>query len=117
MKAAATRGVSKDPGGGMASTPDARIKVANWSLKADAGTVAQALYEDLTTDLRKDIAAITAPMVVLYQAQDPESARKRYATDYAANAGAKLVPIADTAHFIMLDQPERFRSELAAFLK
>ena len=37
---------------------------------------------------------------------DPELARARYETDYAALKTAKLVPVAKTGHFIMLDRPE-----------
>ncbi|WP_051503978.1 alpha/beta fold hydrolase [Sphingomonas jaspsi] len=117
MKAAAVRGVSKDPGGGMAATPEARMKIANWALKADPAVVAQAVYEDLMTDLRGDIAAIEVPMVVLYQAQDPEKAQHRYVTDYAAQPAARLVPVANTAHFIMIDRPDLFQAELNALAR
>jgi pimeloyl-ACP methyl ester carboxylesterase len=116
MRAAAKAGVTRDPGGGMAKGADNRIKIANWSLRADGGVVAQALYEDLMLDLRQDIARIEAPITVLYQAGDPEKARARYSADYAAQPKAKLVPVPDAAHFIMLDQPELFRAELKAFV-
>ena len=116
MRAAAKAGIKQDPGGDMAKAAADRIRIANWSLSADAAVVAQAIYEDMMLDLRKDIARIEAPMTVLYQASDPERARLRYGTDYSAQPMAKLVPVADAAHFIMLDQPDLFRTELKAFL-
>ena len=41
-----------------------------------------------------------------------ELARARYETDYAALSGARLVPVARTSHFIMLDRPELVREEI-----
>ena len=117
IKAAAAKGIATDPGGDMARSAENRIRIANWSMRSDPAVVAQALYEDLGLDLRQDIARIAVPMTVLYQASDPESARARYGADYAAQPKARLVPVADAAHFIMLDQPEKFRTELKSFLK
>jgi pimeloyl-ACP methyl ester carboxylesterase len=103
----------------MATTAQGRIQIANWSMKADAAVVAEAMYEDMITDLRGKIASITVPMTVLYHTGGDEAGlnARIYARDYAAQPKAKLVPIPDSAHFIMLDQPQRFASELAEFLR
>jgi pimeloyl-ACP methyl ester carboxylesterase len=116
---AARAPITADPGGDMATTAQGRIQIANWSMKADAAVVAEAMYEDMITDLRGKIASITVPMTVLYHTGGDEAGlnARIYARDYAAQPKAKLVPIPDSAHFIMLDQPQRFASELAEFLR
>ena len=115
IRTMAAKGVTKDPGGNMSIDPSRRIQIASWSMKSDPLVVAQALWEDIRMDLRKDIAAIEAPMTVLYQSQDdPALAAKRYTTDYAAQPKAKLIPVKDTGHFIQLDQPEVVRAAIAA---
>lgn len=116
MKAAGRAGVARDPGGNMSVNPENRIRIANWSMKADGGTVAQAMYEDMLMDLRSDIANIKVPMAVLHQASEMERAQKRYSTDYAAQPKARLIPVDKTGHFIMLDQPAVFQKEIIAFV-
>lgn len=107
IRAAAAKGVATDPGGTMSLDPATRIRIANWSMRADPLVVAQAMAEDLAMDLRTDIAAIRVPMTVLYQAHDnAEFAARRYGTDYAAKPDVRLVPVKATGHFIQLDQPK-----------
>lgn len=119
IKAKASSPVTSDPGGDMSLTPEGRISIANWSMRADPRVVAQAVYEDVTTDLRGKIAAIKVPMTVLYHTGDDPAGMnsKIYARDYSARPETKLVPVAGAAHFIMLDQPQRFASAVAEFLK
>jgi pimeloyl-ACP methyl ester carboxylesterase len=40
-----------------------------------------------------------------------------YAEAYKGLPGVKLVPIDNSEHFIMLDQPDRFAEEVEAFLR
>jgi pimeloyl-ACP methyl ester carboxylesterase len=40
-----------------------------------------------------------------------------YAASYASLKGARLVRIPDSAHFIMADNPGRYRAEMKAFLE
>lgn len=113
IRAVAAKGIAKDPGGNMSIESQRRIQIANWSMKSDPLVVAQALWEDLRMDLRKDIEAIAVPITVLYQAHDdPELAAKRYTTDYAAHPKAMLIPVRETGHFIQLDQPEAVRAAI-----
>ena len=94
-----------------------RVKIANGALKAEPLAVAQALAEDLALDLRQDIAKLTMPVTVLYQAEaNPAASKERYENDYAALKGPVLVPVAKTAHFVMLDRPDAFDAALAALL-
>lgn len=121
MRAAADqarRAPSADCGKGMVLNPAAACKVRLWSLSADPAVTAQAVYEDMLTDLRKDIGGLKMPVTVLYQATiDPKVAADRYETDYAALKSARLVPVDRTGHFIMLDRPELFRAELEALTR
>jgi pimeloyl-ACP methyl ester carboxylesterase len=114
IRAAGAKGTDNPAGGaGMSLIPAQQLRIANWSLKADPAVVAQALYEDMQTDLRAQIGSLSAPVTVLYQAhQAPDLARARYQTDYAALPGANLVPVERTSHFIMLDRPELVHAEI-----
>ncbi|HET9511455.1 MAG TPA: alpha/beta hydrolase [Sphingomonas sp.] len=108
--------VTADPGGIWSMTPAGRIQVAEWSRRADPRVVAQAMYEDMTTDLRPDLPKIAArPFHVLYAAGAGPQAKAIWERDYAGSS-ATLVPIADSWHFIMLDQPAAFARALDAFL-
>jgi pimeloyl-ACP methyl ester carboxylesterase len=95
--------------------------VRTWAASSSQAVVGQATYDDLTTDLRADLAAISAPVTVLYAwdaAMGPaEQVEGIYRTNYASLPGVRLVRIEGAFHFLMLDQPEAFARELDVFLK
>jgi pimeloyl-ACP methyl ester carboxylesterase len=105
----------------MALKPASRATVADWAAKADARVSAQAMYEDLTTDLRPDMASIVAPITLVYpwNAAVPTkpAADALYRKAYAAAPHVTFVDIGDAAHFVMLDQPTAFQAALDAFLR
>ncbi|MGL4313417.1 MAG: alpha/beta fold hydrolase [Sphingomonas sp.] len=68
----------------LALKPASIDQVAAWSDKADSRVVGQALYEDMTTDVRGDLAKITTPITLLY----PWSANLPQATADAVYHGA-----------------------------
>ena len=108
--------ITSDPGGIWSNTAAGRIKVANWAAKADPRVSAEAIYELMTTDLRPELKAISAkPFTVLYATGAGPQAKALWESAYAGSP-ATLVPIADSWHFIMLDQPEAFAQALNAFL-
>ncbi len=103
----------------LARKPESRAKVVAWTLAADSRVAGLAMYEDLTTDLRPDMAAIQTPVTLVYpwSAQMPQArADAFYHGEYAKAPHVTFVPVADSAHFVMLDQPEAFRAALTAFL-
>ncbi|PJI88153.1 alpha/beta hydrolase [Sphingomonas koreensis] len=109
--------VTADPGGIWSNNPDGRIRVANWSSKADARVVAQAMYEDMVTDIGPELGKVTArPFTILYAAGVGEARAKALWEPPFAGTPAKLVAVPDSYHFIMLDQPARFAAEVKAFL-
>jgi pimeloyl-ACP methyl ester carboxylesterase len=105
----------------MALKPASRTTVAGWAAKADVRVSAQAMYEDMTTDLRPDMASIATPITLVYpwNAVGPTKpvADALYRKAYAAAPHVTFVDIGDAAHFVMLDQPVAFREALDDFLR
>lgn len=115
----------KDPGlqsqaGGLTNHPAGRISVARWTMKSDPRVVAQALFDDMTTDMRPELSKITAPVTLLYAQDDramtPAQATAAFVPQYAGTAKLNAVQVTGSFHFIMLDQPEKFRDEMTKFL-
>lgn len=105
---------------GLALKPESIARMTGWAAAADARVTAEAMYEDLTTDLRPDMASIQTPITLVYpwNAGGPtkEMAEPFYRKQYASAPHVTFVGIGDAAHFVMLDQPDAFRAALAAFL-
>lgn len=106
---------------GMVRTEALRPGIVGHSLASDPVASSQAMYDLITTDLRPDVAKIKAPLTVLYVT--PQGApvtdaqmEQFYAMSYAGAPQAVLKRIPDSYHFIMLDAPERFQTELKEFL-
>lgn len=98
---------------------DAAIAAASAS---DHGVVARAIYEDFTTDLRPDIARITAPVTMLYPFDPSTGATQAmfdslYQGAFAPIKQARLKRIDGSYHFIMIDQPAAFEEQIDDFLK
>jgi N-formylmaleamate deformylase len=102
-------------------TDPAKQEVAlGWVMRSDRAAVTEAMIELLTTDLRPQLGAITAPTLVIETwrgwGTTRDAIEQSYARQYAALHGAKLV-VADAAkHFVMLDDPAFLFSQLDAFL-
>ena len=103
----------------LALKPDSQAKVVDWVMKADARVSAQAMYEDLTTDLRGDLKDIATPITLLYPSSAglPASmADEFYKRAYATAPHVTYQRVDDSAHFIMLDQPEVFAKAVMGFV-
>ena len=106
----------------MSRSPEAVAQIGDWSVASDPDTVAEAMEALMTTDLRPRLPEIDVPVHVLV-AHDPamgierEAYLKRWRDAYAATPNLSFVPIDDSYHFIMFDQPEAFASALDAALK
>ena len=106
---------------GMVRNPAHRRTVIAEGLASDRTVTRNAFHELIVTDLRPELAKITVPATVLYvtPAGVPLSDAQIdavYAASYSSLKEAKLVRIPESAHFIMADNPERYRSEMKAFL-
>lgn len=111
---------AKATAAGMASKPAAQARIAAWIAKADPRVSGEAMYEDMTTDLRPDMTAISTPITLVYpySAKMPkERADAFYHAAYAKAPHITFVPVADSGHFVMLDQPQAFAAALVDFVK
>ena len=107
---------------GMINTEALRAGPLADAAASDRAVSASAFRELIVTDLRPEIGRITAPTEVLYvKFNDPRMTDQItdaiYTASFANLPGATLKRIDDSAHFIMLDQPEQFLSEVNAFIQ
>jgi len=92
------------------------------SAASDPDVTGRALSELAQIDLTRDLPKITAPMTVVYAtpapggALTPAQVRQSYAAAYAGAKTARLVPVANSGHMVMIDQPARFNEAVRAFL-
>jgi len=104
----------------MALTPAAQETIAGWMAKADARVSGQAMYEDLTTDLRPDMAAIATPITLVMPYSDAmpkDRAEPFYRAEYGKTPNLTLVPVGESGHFVMLDQPAAFAAAVEQFVR
>lgn len=106
----------------MILTEDLRAGPLQDSLTSDRAVSAAAYRELIVTDLGPELSRITAPTEVVYARfndprMTPEITDGIYAAAFSRLPGVKLKRIEDSAHFIMLDQPDRFAAEVEAFLQ
>ncbi|KAA9339153.1 alpha/beta hydrolase [Hymenobacter busanensis] len=106
-------------------TDTARMTVAGrWSTASDPATVAQAMYDMSTTDLRADVARIQQPVLVLgaWAAYKPygatkESTRAIFAQQYAKLPQHRIEMSEAGKHFLMWDDTQWFLNQADAFLQ
>lgn len=106
---------------GMIKTDAKRAGPLEDAATSNRATSQNAYRELLLTDLRPELAHITAPTEVLYVAFEypgmtPEITDAIYQSSFATLPGVQLKRIDNSAHFLMLDQPEVFATEVEAFL-
>jgi pimeloyl-ACP methyl ester carboxylesterase len=103
--------------------PDSRKLVAANSIASDGNVMANAMYEDLITDLRPRLATIKTPVTLIYPydaaAVGPDTTKidTVYTSAYSTMPNLKIHRIDDSRHFIMYDQAAAFDKAVQAFLK
>ena len=103
----------------LSASPEGQQRIVDWSVASDRNAMAGAVHTIMTTDLRSDLAQLDLPVTVLYATNQyvPEAAAKAlFEGAYSGLPGAHFVPVADSRHFIMFDQPERFDAAVDAAL-
>lgn len=106
----------------LAKTEAVRPALVAAGIHSDRKTVADAVYELMTTDLRPELSRISAPVEVVY-AWDASfgipanRVETMYRHAYASAPNIQFTRIDDSYHFVMLDQPERFASAVKSFIK
>lgn len=104
----------------MVNTEAKRAGAIDDSLTSTADVSARAYHELVVTDLRPELANISAPVTVLYIAPKglltAAQADSVYQGAYAPLKQLRLQRIDDSAHFIMWDQPALFQAAVERFL-
>ena len=107
--------------GVMATSNAALCRIGGWIAASDPRVGAQAMADDMLTDMREGVGRITVPLRVVYGVDEKVLPAQRhaaiYARAYAKAPAAQLVPISSSRHFVMLDQPEALHREIELFLK
>lgn len=104
----------------MVTAPADQARMLDWSMTSDRRVLAQSFYDDLTIDLRPDLATIATPTTLIYPVgagQNAEATDAIYKSNYATKPAMTFNRIDNSRHFIMLDQPEAFYKAMDAALR
>ena len=104
----------------MVKSDSIRSALIPESGKSNPKVVAAAMHDLMTTDLRPELAAIQAPLTILYARDEslvPSKVDSLFQTSYATAKSARLIGVDGALHFIMFDQPEKFAAAVGDFLK
>lgn len=109
--------------GSMVTDPHLAAKAVEWSLASHRPSVAQAMYDLMTTDLRPQVKAVKIPVLIFGSwmgGKDYGITKERVSSLFQLQYGAMpgvQIKIAETAkHFIMWDETEWFHTHLLTFL-
>ncbi len=124
MMAAMDRGTFRAQNRGaltaMVTDPEEFERVARLSAGSDPETVARAMAELLSTDLRDEMGRLQAPVLMLAAGISPlgsaEAVAEAYGAQLAAAPRSRVEVIAGARHFLMLDRPEVFDALVLPFL-
>lgn len=105
----------------LAKTEAIRPSLVDAAIKSDRKTVADAVYELMTTDLRPELGRIKVPVEVIYAYDElygvpASNVDAMYRSAYASTPEVSFSRIDGSFHFVMLDQPERFYGSVMKFL-
>ena len=105
---------------GMALNAGYHPRLVEWAMAADPRVTALAMYEDLTTDMRPELSKVRAPVTVVYAWNETypreQPAEAFFRQQFAGTANIDFKGIGPSAHFVMFDQPTRFRQAVEEFL-
>jgi pimeloyl-ACP methyl ester carboxylesterase len=107
----------------MSNSAEGQKAEAASASSTDRAVLAEALYEDLLTDLRGDVGKIKTPTLMMYEHDttltQPDAATYEATVKaaYQPMPNVTLVQMDGARHFIMYDQPVKFDAALEGFLK
>jgi N-formylmaleamate deformylase len=107
----------------MVTSPENARKVTLLAAPSDPRTIARAMAELMTTDLRPELGKITCPVVVYVSMADKLALAPRATVEanfhqqYAGLRGVRFEWFEDAKHFIMVDDPAAFLKALQVDLK
>jgi pimeloyl-ACP methyl ester carboxylesterase len=99
----------------MVTKPADVEPLAAMGRRSDQKSVAAAMYELMTTDLRPELAKVRAPTLILAAGDEPD-AKKLFAAQYATLPGARIEVADHARHFIFIDDPGFFFAALDGML-
>jgi len=106
----------------MISDPAKVALALEWGVNSDPETIAQAMYEMYTTDLRPSLSRIKSPTLVIgtwiaYQQYTTRAGvEKTFRDQYNNLPGYRFIMSEAGKHFVMYDDPKLLFSEMDAFL-
>jgi pimeloyl-ACP methyl ester carboxylesterase len=102
---------------GMITDPKNVDAVNATSKKSDPKTVGQAVYEVMVTDMRPRVKLIQSPVLLLGSTQASPATEAVYQDEVSTIPNHKVVFAPKAKHFVMLDDPEFFYTQVEAFFK
>lgn len=113
MDSSSFRAMAKQMVSFMVLKKEKQDDIINWMMMADRKTYVYGYIDLLKLDLRQDIAKITIPVVILAATHpDKKIIENTYNTQYQQLTHKAFHYADQSAHFVMLDQPEWFLSKL-----
>ena len=107
----------------MVTDPEMQKIAVNWGLESDQETVAQAMYDLYTTDLRSQLEAVKVPTLVLgaWKAYEnygatKEMAENMYNQQYKSLDDVTILLSESGKHFLMWDDPALLLSSFQSFM-
>jgi pimeloyl-ACP methyl ester carboxylesterase len=105
----------------LVTSPEGLKAVTAGALASDRAVFANAMLEDLGTDLRPRLAGIKTPATVLYPYMTVQGSQSEvsalYTNSYSGMPNVRFVRIDNSLHFIMYDQPAAFHAAVISFLE
>ncbi len=103
---------------GMSINKSEQEKIKNWILESDRKTYVYGYTDYLKLDLRADLKNIMIPVTIMAATQPygEEMVKQTYKSQYQNLEHYNLILAKDSAHFIMLDQPDWFLEQIQQIL-
>lgn len=102
----------------MCMNKEKQKTINEWMRLVDRKTYVHGYIDMLNLDLRKEISKIKIPVVILAASNlDLTTVQNTYKAQYENLSSVKIEYAANSAHFVMYDQPEWFKDKVKLELK
>jgi pimeloyl-ACP methyl ester carboxylesterase len=103
---------------GMSLIASEQERIKNWILESDRKTYVYGYTDYLKLDLREDLKNISIPVTIIAATKPygEEMVKQTYKSQYANLKDYRFIIAEDSAHFIMLDQPDWFLEQIQMIL-
>lgn len=97
----------------MTARPERLAPMLDLVAKSDRRAIGDAIYEQFTTDLRPQLAAIQSPVLVVLADGSLQDGMRAHASKVPDHT---VVVVPGAKHFVMLDEPDKFYAAVDGFL-